>query len=283
MPATQPGPLLVPVGRPRDYHRDLPRLQRLDSPSSASPTPIGSKASVFSTSTTSTRPCAEMEHCAEMGLVGVFIPSSPLWERPYRDPIYEKLWWTAQDVDLPLLLHIGSNRGGIPGCELTIDTADLTAAGFATIDYLGQILHDLHDLRRCVRPLPEVESGLRRARDGVDPPLAQTDGLYLHGTAGAKPKAGMALQARVSSPATIGARTSLWSSWKTTPASRCVTSSGWTTCSGGTTSPTRSPPGPSRCSSWTGIFQGVPDEERRKITSETAAKIFKFTLPLGLA
>jgi predicted TIM-barrel fold metal-dependent hydrolase len=25
------------------------------------------------------------------------------------------------------------------------------------------------------------------------------------------------------------------------------------------------------------IFQGVPDEERRKITSETAAKIFKFT------
>ena len=33
-----------------------------------------------------------------MGMVGAFIPVYPLPERPYRHPIYDRLWWTAQDL-----------------------------------------------------------------------------------------------------------------------------------------------------------------------------------------
>ena len=79
--------------------------------------------------------CEELERCAKLGMVGAFIPVYPLPDRPYRHPIYERLWWTAQDLDIPLLLHIATNRGGIPGCEFTMDITELTAAGRSTTDH----------------------------------------------------------------------------------------------------------------------------------------------------
>jgi predicted TIM-barrel fold metal-dependent hydrolase len=79
--------------------------------------------------------CQELERCARLGLVGAFIPVYPLPDRPYRHPIYERLWWTAQDLDMPLLLHIATPRGGVPGCEFTIDINGLTAAGLTNADY----------------------------------------------------------------------------------------------------------------------------------------------------
>ena len=79
--------------------------------------------------------CAELERCARRGLVGAFIPVSPLPDRPYRHPIYERFWWTAQDVGMPLLLHIGTPRARVPGCEFTLDVAELTGAGRSTTDY----------------------------------------------------------------------------------------------------------------------------------------------------
>jgi predicted TIM-barrel fold metal-dependent hydrolase len=79
--------------------------------------------------------CQELERCAKLGLVGAFIPVYPLPDRPYRHPIYERLWWTAQDLDIPLLLHIATTRGGIPGCEFTMDINELTAVGLATSDH----------------------------------------------------------------------------------------------------------------------------------------------------
>jgi predicted TIM-barrel fold metal-dependent hydrolase len=79
--------------------------------------------------------CQELERIKKLGLVGAFIPVSPLAEYPYRHPVYERLWWTAQDLDIPLLLHIGTPRGGIPGCEFTMNLGELTGAGRSTTDY----------------------------------------------------------------------------------------------------------------------------------------------------
>jgi predicted TIM-barrel fold metal-dependent hydrolase len=79
--------------------------------------------------------CHELERVAKAGLVGAFIPVAPLPERPYRHPIYERLWGTAQDLEMPLLLHIGTPRCGVPGCEFTADLGELTGAGRSTTDY----------------------------------------------------------------------------------------------------------------------------------------------------
>ncbi len=79
--------------------------------------------------------CQELERCKKLGLVGAFIPVSPLPDKPYSHPIYDRLWWTAQDLGLPLLLHIATPRNGVPGNEFTMNVAEMTGAGRSTTDY----------------------------------------------------------------------------------------------------------------------------------------------------
>ena len=54
----------------------------------------------------------ELERCAKMGLVGAVTPVFPPGGRTYDRPEYEPLWAAAQDLGIPLSLHIGTNRLG---------------------------------------------------------------------------------------------------------------------------------------------------------------------------
>ena len=75
----------------------------------------------------------ELDRCKRMGAVAVFIPVLPLPGRPYNDPIYDRLWWTAQDVGMPLLMHVGSPRAGAhPDFGLT---PAINAGGRVNTDY----------------------------------------------------------------------------------------------------------------------------------------------------
>ena len=58
----------------------------------------------------------ELERCAKLGFAGAMIPVHPLWEKPYNMPDYEPLWATAQDLGMPISLHVVTNRPG-PGQE----------------------------------------------------------------------------------------------------------------------------------------------------------------------
>ncbi len=58
----------------------------------------------------------ELERCARMGLIGAMITIYPPEARSYDLPEYEPLWAAAQDLGMPLSLHIGTNRIG-PGQE----------------------------------------------------------------------------------------------------------------------------------------------------------------------
>ena len=53
----------------------------------------------------------EMERCAKLGMAGVAIPIYTERLR-YNSPEYEPLWAAAQDLDLPISLHIVTNRPG---------------------------------------------------------------------------------------------------------------------------------------------------------------------------
>ena len=58
----------------------------------------------------------ELERCASLGLLGAMITVYPPESRPYTLPEYEPLWAAAQDLEMPLSLHLGTNRPG-PGQE----------------------------------------------------------------------------------------------------------------------------------------------------------------------
>ncbi len=64
----------------------------------------------------------ELERCHKLGLIGANITVYPPEDKSYDLPMYEPFWAAAQDLGMPLSLHIGSNRPG-PGQEF----ADLDA------------------------------------------------------------------------------------------------------------------------------------------------------------
>jgi predicted TIM-barrel fold metal-dependent hydrolase len=59
----------------------------------------------------------ELQRAAKQGLAGAMIPIRPM-EYRYDHPMYEPLWAEAQDLAMPLSLHVGTRRWR-PGMDLT--------------------------------------------------------------------------------------------------------------------------------------------------------------------
>ena len=75
----------------------------------------------------------ELERCANMGLVGAMITVYPTADRSYDRPEYERLWTAAQDLRMPLSLHVGTNRAGPD--DAFVDQEGIRAAYFANKDH----------------------------------------------------------------------------------------------------------------------------------------------------
>jgi predicted TIM-barrel fold metal-dependent hydrolase len=60
---------------------------------------------------------AELQRARRRGLAGAMITVYPAEERSYDRPEYEPFWAAAQDLDMPLSLHIATNRPS-PGLPL---------------------------------------------------------------------------------------------------------------------------------------------------------------------
>ena len=52
----------------------------------------------------------ELERCAKLGLAGAMVSVYPPEDRSYNSPEYEPIWAAAQDLEMPLSLHVGTNR-----------------------------------------------------------------------------------------------------------------------------------------------------------------------------
>jgi predicted TIM-barrel fold metal-dependent hydrolase len=217
--------------------------------------------------------CQELERIKQLGLVGAFIPVSPLPDKPYRHPIYERLWWTAQDLDVPLLLHIGTPRVGVPGNEFTVNSSDMTGAGRSTTDYwvrysLGAMLfagvfdryprlkvgsvehetmwipHWLQQMDFTYRERPVFTKGWK-SREGMLPSEYWRRNMFVEF---------MEDDLGVRIRDTIGVDNMLW----------------------GSDFPHSESTWPQSKQFLDRIFAGVPEEDRRKITCENAAQLFGF-------
>ena len=63
----------------------------------------------------------EMERCAKLGLIGAMVSIYPPQDRGYQMPEYEPLWDVSEDLEMPLSLHIGTNRPQEGGIKLMGD------------------------------------------------------------------------------------------------------------------------------------------------------------------
>ena len=76
----------------------------------------------------------ELERCAKMGLAGGMITVSPPEGRAYNSPDYEPLWAAAQDLEMPISLHVGTARPDPRQGLVTIEEA--SEASTSNSDYL---------------------------------------------------------------------------------------------------------------------------------------------------
>lgn len=53
----------------------------------------------------------ELERCGRMGLKGAIIWASPPEREPFLSPNYDRFWAAAQELSMPLSLHLGTGRG----------------------------------------------------------------------------------------------------------------------------------------------------------------------------
>ena len=217
--------------------------------------------------------CQELERSKQLGLVGAFIPVSPLPDKPYRHPIYDRLWWTAQDLDIPLLLHIATPRCGVPGNEFTINSSDMTGAGRSTTDYwvryslgamvfagvfdryprlkVGSVEHEtmwiphwLQQMDFTYRERPVFTKGWK-SREGMLPSDYWRRNMFVEFM---EDDLGVQIRDR------IGVDNMLW----------------------GSDFPHAELTWPQSMQFLDRIFAGVPEEDRRKITADNAAKLFGF-------
>jgi predicted TIM-barrel fold metal-dependent hydrolase len=217
--------------------------------------------------------CQELERCKKLGLVGAFIPVSPLADKPYRHPIYERLWWTAQDLAMPLLLHIATPRNGVPGNEFTMNVAEMSGAGRSTTDYwvryslsamlfagvfdryprlkVGSVEHEaawiphwLQQMDFTYRERPVFTKGWK-SREGLLPSDYWRRNMFVEF---------MEDQIGVQMRDKIGVETMLW----------------------GSDFPHAESTWPKSGDFLGRIFAGVPEADRRAITSDNAAKLFGF-------
>ena len=76
----------------------------------------------------------EMARCAKMGFAGAMITVYPHEDRSYFSSDYDPLWAAAQDLDMPISLHSGTNRPG-PGQGQGFGSPQITAAFTGNMDH----------------------------------------------------------------------------------------------------------------------------------------------------
>ncbi|MCP4906514.1 MAG: amidohydrolase [bacterium] len=210
----------------------------------------------------------EASRCAKKGLRGVVVPAVPAYQesppedRPYTDPIYNDLWAGLADLDMPLNMHLGTRpvtRGLAE--QLIIGIAVNKSAmcePIASFIFSGALQR--HPNLRVV----SVESGIGwmaffvqwidhvwgRHREHTKSPLTEPPSFYFH-----RQVFGTFIEDKVGvrDRDVIGVENIMWSSDyphinSTWPESRKAIEE---------------------------HFEGVPDDEVRKMVGENAAKIYK--------
>ena len=77
----------------------------------------------------------EIKRTRKLGLAGAMISVYPQDDRQYDHPDYEPLWAAAQDLDVPLSLHIATNRPSAALGNFDPDSANQSPQGRANVDH----------------------------------------------------------------------------------------------------------------------------------------------------
>jgi predicted TIM-barrel fold metal-dependent hydrolase len=83
----------------------------------------------------------ELERARALGLVGALISVAPPAWGSYRLPLYDRLWAAAQDLAMPLSLHVGTDRADprVGDAAFKLNVKDVPPSRFVNQDYQVRI------------------------------------------------------------------------------------------------------------------------------------------------
>ena len=81
----------------------------------------------------------ELQRAAGIGLAGAMVPLRPMDHR-YDHPMYEPLWAAAQDLDMPLSLHVGTYRWSPEVHSIDQEVVELTNRDCDVRNALGALI-----------------------------------------------------------------------------------------------------------------------------------------------
>ena len=84
----------------------------------------------------------EMRRCRSLGLVGAMVTVYPPQTRPFGSQEYEPFWAAAQELGMPLSLHLGTNRAlpGQPARDFMLDPVGFANRDLSVRTSLAQLI-----------------------------------------------------------------------------------------------------------------------------------------------
>jgi predicted TIM-barrel fold metal-dependent hydrolase len=83
---------------------------------------------------------AEIQRTRDLGLAGALLATYPSADRTYDRPEYDPLWAVAQDLQVPLSFHLGTNRGGLSAQFQHMPISTLSTADYWVRRSLADII-----------------------------------------------------------------------------------------------------------------------------------------------
>lgn len=92
----------------------------------------------------------ELERCAKKGLRGAMIWGSPPEDKPYSSRVYDPLWQSACECDMPLSLHVITGKSKESDSGAVSEALGLTSSGKRRVQ-MGELYANLiHEIQRSL-------------------------------------------------------------------------------------------------------------------------------------
>jgi predicted TIM-barrel fold metal-dependent hydrolase len=221
---------------------------------------------------------AELRRCHSLGLAGALITVAPPTWLPYRSREFDGFWSTAEELQMPLSLHVGTDRGDPRAKEFVLNVKNVPPSVFVNKDYpIRRTLADLM-FSGVFERHPGLKIGTVEHELGWIPFfLQQLDYTYTD-----KPIRGPEW-ARLSDPDALPSqffRTNCFASFQEDSLGmRLRDMIGVETLMWGSDYPHTESTFPRSREVLAEVLEGVPEDEVSRIVAGNAAELYHFTLP----
>ncbi len=225
---------------------------------------------------------AELRRCHSLGLGGALITVAPPAWLPYRSREFDDFWATAEELQMPLSLHVGTDRADSRAAEFVLNVKDVPPSVFVNKDYpIRRTLADFM-FSGVFERHPGLRIGTVEHELGWIPFfLQQLDNTYTD-----KPIRGPEWK-RLSDPDALPSqffRSNCFASFQEDSLGiRLRDEIGVETLMWGSDYPHTESTFPRSREVLDEVLAGVPDDERALIVAGNAAELYSFTLPGGSA